>query len=485
MAKWTKERWKKEIGEVDQAIRRGKQNLAQTRLRAFVRTGIPREQMAAIAPLTRRASLALIGVRLLNPIVRQPEAELAPASDREKAEYAACLSYIGAAEEASEILASIDDKKLPEALFYRVLALFPQWDYQGSIPLLQRYLDQIEEPYQRLVAMTNLADALVYERSHRQAQPILRTLLHDSGVGGYALVYSRALQISARYYLEKRDWHSAELALQQARERLAEDGLQKFLVGKWIALRDFLAGNAADAAPLNTIRSEAKRIEHWETLRDCDRYQAVATKDRDLLAHVYFGTPFESFRKRLLADFGDEAKLPETYRWHLGGKKGGAEIDLRSALKPGQVLHRLLRCLTSDFYRPFRGPFLHSRLYPGQYFNPASSPLQVRTAINRLRSWFEENEYPLAIDQADGGYRLTASGPCTLLITLDRESETAPLLLSRLHERHQQAHFSAREAAETLGANLRTTQRILQDGLDAGTLERLGSGPATRYHFKI
>jgi tetratricopeptide (TPR) repeat protein len=485
MAEWKQARWLEELAAIDRAIRAGEQNSADRRLRTCIRNGVPREHLAAIAMLSRRAGQGMLGVRLLNPLVRLTENRLDVATDKEKAEYAACLTYVGAAEEASEILATLDATALPEVLLYRTLALFPQWDYASAIPLLREYLARVSNEYQRLVARINLCDALIYEGAAEEALPILEPVARAAQAEGHALVFARALQLLARAHLERRDWLAAEMALQTARQHLPDDGLQRFFVDKWLAIRLYFVSGARDSGLLDQVRRDALKIAHWETLRDCDRYQALATKDPQTLRYVYFGTPFASFRHRLVTDAKIETPTG-TFDWRLAVPGASPRVlDPANAegLKPGQLLYRLLTCLASDFYRPFRGPYLYSRLYPGQYFNPESSPLQVRSAIKRLREWFERAGWPIEIEEVDGGYRLRASAPCALRTSLAAEADSMPLLLSRLHERLPTEPFTARQAAEILGANLRSAQRVLQEGIDAGTLERIGSGPATKYVF--
>lgn len=49
------------------------------------------------------------------------------------------------------------------------------------------------------------------------------------------------------------------------------------------------------AKKLKEIRLKAVELEHWETVRDCDRFEATYKKDKKLMIHLLFGTAHEKF----------------------------------------------------------------------------------------------------------------------------------------------------------------------------------------------
>lgn len=231
---------------------------------------------------------------------------------------------------------------------------------------------------------------------------------------------------------------------------------------------------------------------HWDTVRDCDRFRALATRDERLFLHLYFGTPHESFRAGLVRDFGESVEIPRSYPWELQG--GGRAIDLVTGraessapiLKTGQVVHRVLTTLASDFYRPFRLATLFGRLYRGEFFNPTSSPLKVHQAMNRFKKWAKDAQFPIVVEEDSGLYRLAASAPCTLRVSgeLREVSDAKKGSLVQLRAFiGPESEFSAQLAAETLGVSASTALRILERALAEGELERFGSGNKVRYRF--
>src|SRR5262249_7052089 len=132
----------------------------------------------------------------------------------------------------------------------------------------------------------------------------------------------------------------------------------------------------------------------------------------------------ESFRRNLLFSWGRKINIPDEYTWRvLGSASPARTLDLitgrlgarPSRLKLGQIVHRLLVCLSSDTYRPFRLASLHHQLYTNEYFNPSSSPPRVHRAIQRFRGWAREGRLPLMVENAGGGqYRLASTAPFSI-----------------------------------------------------------------------
>lgn len=483
----------KRIAAADQAIRAGRTADARDFLLSLEGRGVPRPQAADLAGLSRRTYLPELGVRWLHPIVRAADLVASAATDREKAEYAACLARLGAADEAEALLGTLDPKAIPDALLFLHYVNATRWDYAASIPLLERYLATAKiRPYDRLVAKANLADALVYERHHRKAQPLLRELLHETGVRKLFLLQGMVLQVAAMDAFKRGKWDLCERFLEHARRVMEHtDTLDALFLKKWAAfLRLRRDRDLAGLEAVLAIRKEAAAKPHWETVRDCDRALAVDGDDTEVAARVYVGTPYRSFREALRRELGDAWQPPATYRWTLAdgtAATGVPELDLRAppGLKEGQVVHRLLIALAQDFYRPARIATLFTRLYPGEYFNPHTSPARVHAVIGRLREWLGDARLPLDV-AAEGGFCfLRARDACAILVASEtKAAPRASFLLEKLREKYGEAGFSAGDAMTTLDVSARTARRLLGDAFRDGQLAREGKGVATRYRVK-
>jgi hypothetical protein len=182
------------------------------------------------------------------------------------------------------------------------------------------------------------------------------------------------------------------------------------------------------------------------------------------------------------------------YAWDLGPDGEARRPTLRllegetvaggGTLKVGQVLHRLLVALGSDFYRPWRIAPLHFRVFPNEFFNPTSSPHRVHEAIRRLREWFVEFGLPLVIEEEGGAYRLGGTRPCRLIIPKrDLVQRKISVTLHRLKEQMGDQAFSLREAADLLKLPTRSLHRVLDEARKMALIRRTGEGRSTRYLF--
>jgi hypothetical protein len=153
-------------------------------------------------------------------------------------------------------------------------------------------------------------------------------------------------------------------------------------------------------------------------------------------------------------------------------------------LKVGQLQHRLLAALVADFYRPIRVAAAYVLIYPGEYFNPVSSPARVHEAVKRLRQWLEAQKLTITIEESSGAYRLVSTAPCSLRIPSITGSPLArhSPIVDKLRQRWPREGFTIQQASELLKTPARSTLRLLEEAIRAGSLERVGKGRATRYH---
>lgn len=481
-----------DLAPIHRLIQEGKRTQAKSVLKALDRRRLPRDQIAEVASLARRADLPDLALRLLNPIVRPDRRLPRMATPEEVAQYGACLAYVGAVEEALSLLKGVSMADEPQALLYQVFALVSHWRYGETIPLLERYLKLPKvKDYDRRIGAVNLAAAYTHERDFLKAGAILAKLRRETEKDKLWLLHGNCLELSAQVEILQRNWREANALLGRAELVLeSAGGFDIFFVEKWRAIARLLATKKTTAG-FNRVRGEARRRGHWETLRDLDRYSALATHDRGLLAQVCFGTPFPAFAKRACLDFGEGAELPDSYEWRLQPGRGAVVIDVargevvgaRRSLKPGRLPHRLFSILASDFYRPFRIAAIHDRLFPGQHFNPVSGPYRVHQPIKLLRSSLKRLRWPIEIS-VGFGFSLSAIGPCTLKVTRSGLDSPSAVLIEKLRAARGEAPLGCGEFCERLGLPRMTGLRRLREACEQGLMEREGRGPATIYKFK-
>jgi hypothetical protein len=246
------------------------------------------------------------------------------------------------------------------------------------------------------------------------------------------------------------------------------------------------------------LRAKALELRHWESVRECDRALAQTTQDKNLLLKVYFGTPYAAYRQSVVREAQSWLSIPDQF---VLGSATGRLFDLKRAmsvdqtiqLKPGQALHRCLVATTSDLYRPLYEGNLHAKLFPGEYFNPLSSPVRVLNVVKRFRRWLEEFDLPLALEVASHSYHLVwrDQAPNFGLIYTREEAVSAAkeelgssVALDRLLKALGDEEFSSIEAADVLQVSKSSIVKMLGWGVENGRLIKSGSGRNTRYSFR-
>jgi len=489
------EEFKAVLDELDSAIKTGRAEVARAKLEEISKKKLPRDYVVQVAALARRAEIPDTALRVLGPIVRPARPLAHPATPNETAEYAACLVKIGATTEAFNLLAKIDPRTCPSSLLYKAFAHIAMWDYTASIPLLEAYIAHPEaDEYLHFVSRVNLASSLTYERRHNEALLLIDALLNETKSKGFTLLHGNLLELRAQNAIQSSEWEEAEESLAAAEAALAETGARFGLfVRKWRTFYELLRKGEDPKVllELKRVRKEAESHRHWETQRDCDRVMALVTHDKKLATRLFFGTPFESFRKKLAKDWGERLELPENYEWH-GPGKGGPELDLirgqlegaKDPLRPGGIIHRFLLTLTSDFYRSQRLACLFAALYPGEFYSPSLAASRLHQASNRLRTWFEKNKLPLALSEAGGFYRLELTGPIKIVVGRpDQAAESPQVLLLREKLGGAEQWFNVRDAAKVLDTSARSALRLLNELREANAIERQGTGNKMQYRF--
>jgi len=477
------------IKEIADLIQRGDLALAKKALHVLCETKLPADSWVEVSQLARRVGLPSLGISLLRPVVRPGPRKPSRATSEQAAEYAACLIALGASVEGESLLKGVDRDKTPEANLYLSYFYISQWRYAEAIPTLERYIAaKTITSYQHRVGELNLLAAMVNEQWDESVVDRLDALSELAKKENHLRIFANTLELRAQREIFKGNWKKAEQALREAEKRLAASPtLDAFFIQKWKAV--LLAAKSKEVRPLRDVRKEAWRRGHWETVRECDLFLAQATKNKSLALELYFGTPFEAYRARLLRMLSFPLTVPIEFDLSLGAKQAGApRFDLRRGLwrknrLSGQPL-KLMTSLVSDLYRPSRVISLFSELYPGEFYNPSSSPDRVHQLIRRTRGWWKSHRVPLCLTEKLSSYRVVATGPFQLRVAAHRaDSDRDSLRLEELRKACPDSGLSASMVARELAVSLITASRLLRKGVEENRLAKSGAGPATRYTF--
>jgi hypothetical protein len=305
---------------------------------------------------------------------------------------------------------------------------------------------------------------------------------------------AQAQRFLAIAQIERKEWKSAARTLELAAQQISSaESADAFLLRKWTAVMDLKRGLKDAEKNLRAIRSEAILRRDTETIRNCDFHLALQCLDWPLAQFHYFGTPFERYRKqfrtRCEAAFAQKS-MPTDYAWRLGlSKKASSDRRInildatiangREATRAGGLPHRLLAFLASDFYKSFRPLEMYSELFPDNYYNPESSPTQLRQVIFRLRQDLARSKTQLTVEHESARFRLLANQPLELVVRDDARSpqktSTRDEVVQAVEAQFKPGEsFRARELKLDKTVGDKTVERALAWAVQTGRLTRSG-----------
>jgi tetratricopeptide (TPR) repeat protein len=489
------------IQKLEALVRAGKFKEASQGLKKVKLSKVNRDDALAYAGIATRIGELNLALKILNPIVRG-ENLLQPASQNEKVQYGNLLRRLGALPEAVEILKEIDSELHADASLYLAFCYSTQWEYNEAIPHLRAYLKNAQShrtehsPYKIFVAKVNLLAALIHEESIDESRSLIAELLQELNQTSTSLLLGNVHELTAQLEIQCENWDAADQHLAQAASLLenAKNSADALYIEKWQAITESLR-SGAPTSTLIKVQERALELHHWETVRDCEFYIAKLTDNHRALIHLFCGTPFKSYKSRVLREFKGGLKLPNDYLW-CGNfvesieQKAPDVFNLitaqvengSSSLPPGQALHRLMVILSQDFYRPTPLVSLYSKLFPGEYFNPETSPNRTHQILKRLRKWLSVHHLSFEIQEIDGAFRLNLeSGSAIRTPSQPLPFNSKKLELVRLQTLITANEFTAREAAETLQTSRSEIQRLLNWAIEDRIITVHGSTKTLRY----
>lgn len=410
--------------------------------------------------------------------------------------YAAALLGLGAAEEAQELLKKIQHH--PQALFIYAISFFSSWNYETSLPLLQKYLKIQTDPYMSLVGRINLIAASIGLGDYTGGQSQLRELISDLKDNPKASVlYGNCWEIQAQIDIENKEYEKALQSLETSKF-IFKDQLTRYLlyVNKWEAVAKLALNPHSESHQKNLIEiiNQAKFLRNWETIRDSEFQFAKYTGNHELIQKNLLGTPFKGYHQRIKKLYNLHlnedflyAYSPETYlsqnprQTHsLLNKK-----DLHEDLLGSPTGVKILNLLLKDFYKPLRSGLVHHFLNPNTYYNPFSSAHNIRNHIYRFNNSCKSNAIPLAIFINHGDIFLKISNEKAISVSAKTRTYKSgkELKLSQISMHFKGMSFSAAKVAEKLNVSKRQANYLIKQALIDKALVKLQGGRSSLYKF--
>ncbi|MCB0394022.1 MAG: hypothetical protein KDD25_05655 [Bdellovibrionales bacterium] len=484
--------------ELDQLIRAGKSKEVQEYLQKIPIRSIDRKDRFAIAKIATRVGAVEMALKILSPVVRDRDKYAEPPSSAERSEYARALSRVGGVQEAFKVLHEAKALEYPDALLIRAGLHMGYWDYEASIPYLEKYLlfHDITE-YDRLVARSNLYSCLVYEDRLDDAERVYEELTQETDlVQERRLVTGFVQQVRARYFLKSGQFDKASEMISASQESLSEANDRNAIFSeKWKSVIDLhtKGPNMDVLTQLQSVRDRAWRSGMYETVRELDLFETKFTRHENKFNHLYFGTPFPKYKERIMKEVGPGIETRDSYVWRVGHLKESQVLKLTSGrltsgeavLKGGSESHNLIKCLSADFYAPATIGTIYAYLFKDEYYDPKSAKQRVQTAISRTNKLFAERGLDLKIAFDRNSYFLKTDSAFAIQreVYVDKRSREGVQLRELLSKLGQKS-FSSDEAAKIIDMPKRSMIRVLNFGLENGILEKRNAGRATEYRFR-
>jgi len=487
IAQRTDEGLRQLIDRCDFLMKKGQIKKAQESLADVNTRQVPDELRFAMGNLFLRAGLNRKGLLVLDPLIADRASADNESSDAEtSALYALLLMRHGATHEALQRLASFEDAEVEQVHFSMAICQMTLWDHSSATSSLMKYLSFELDPYQSLLGRLNLFACMVMNPNPEPALVSLgQECISESKGNGYLRILGNALEIRAQYHLRQKNFAGAEADLNEAAGLLQRDPTQElFYVQKW---QTILKGyQEKSALPLLELRKQAKKHQQWESLRSLDLHILKIEFDDRRFRHLYVGSPLPKFRESITLYLEREAP-PLSYHY---GNPTAQILDLTTGemngsivLKPGQLTHKLLNLLISDFYRPRRIGEIFASLFPGEDFSAQTSFDRVQKVLARARKELLQKKIPLTTTEESEYYPLMLTAPIALEISEvgGLDSKEVLLWIKLCKAIGDRTKLDSTEIQSLLRLPKSSARRFIQFAVNKGSLSVHGKGKATRY----
>lgn len=488
--------WSEKLQEIEALVVAGKHVEARQSLSLIKPKTIPREWAAPYSQLALRFRDSLQALKILHPIIRPENTFNAPASAQETVAYAYALTNLGAVDESLEMLTKVNAEDEPEVLFQKSIALFKKWNYEDAAPFLVEFIqsDKITY-YRRLVGKINLAAALVCLEKWEAAQALLIEIEQICKANKYNFLLGNCYELQAQVHLFSQRYDLAFVCIRQSLNFLEnENGIYSLLARKWEAIGLCLSSpNESSLNKLREIRLQAKSLSHWETMRECDLFEAKFTNNAELFQKVIMGTPSESYRQRARKLFGSTLRAVGHYEFSISGALSDEVIEKHFdpykknsqgfGLYERPYLLYLFEALTQDFYKPSHLGLLFRSLYPEEKFNPYTSPARVLRLLKNLDKWFLKAKVPLRVKFKSSEFQIISQQSISVIVRRGIEKSPEDAHLFVLKQKFGDKPFSSGLVASSLGISKTTALKLLKQASKNGKLKFFAQGRESRYQF--
>jgi len=445
--------------------------------------------------LLRRTGAFNETIKVLHSLARDERAS--ENRDLAQIEYATALTFLGLTAEAENIFLSLNKNKYPQVLTQLSTLNTMNWDYESSVKNLENYfsLSSIHhisnDEYFKLIAEINLNISYAFVKPEKINIDRIYEIQEIVQQKNYKLLNAITTQILGRYLTSQREHANAERVFQTGLNMLKGQKTFDYLYLKKWQLINALESKRIGRKPLlelALLKKYAYNLKDYETVRECDYYHSLYSKNKKLHTYCFVGSPFSHYKKKFKSDLIEGKTLfqfnPENTRYEIKlTQDTKLDLDLiisdyistnKTQLKKNKNLSLLLQSLTNDFYRPKTIHRLFTDLFPDQYWNPQSSPNLIRQIIFRFRQWATANHTNLKITENSKNYFLNSEDHKIVFIK-NRDFNLAMNL--NLNSRE----FTLAEFRQQTGLSQRSAERKIAELKKRGQIKTIGQTRNLKY----
>lgn len=464
------------------------------------------------AHLSRRSGCALRGLKMLKPFVNIEGFGKLKANDEVQLTYAAGLNSLHLLKEANAIFLNLknsldpENKSTSQLYFFMGLNAIARWDYENASQYFSIANCLLTNEYVKQVAMVNYLASLVYLEKYSLVLQVIDAEILASEKNNWNLLIANLFEIKGQACLFLEDYDVAKYCFEKSIRLHGETNLmQQLLLQKWQLIMELRQKGIYNEPKWYQLQTQARHANLWELCRDLDFYSLFHCFDSSIFHKLIYGTPFDSYKIRLIKAQHSVQILEDPFIWNLPdliedaksesnfySKKPSTlkkismkEIETRADLFSVQDLQGI-KCLSEDFYRPASLGQLYTQVFSDQYFQPETGNQRVQKFIQRLRIKLKKLDPLFEIGQYRGHFYLAGKLAIEVPYPIKQERQWG-----RRHECNDlqlptSDYFSSREVAKLNSLiSHRQVIRKLNHVLEKGIIGKIGLGSSSKYFIRM
>ncbi len=434
---------------------------------------LPEKSRGKFAGLARRSGMWKLALRILQPNVFGVGA---PDPD-DISEYASSLRRLGLINQSLILLNRTPES--PKKHLNKSFCFIHLWNYPAAQKELELYLAYPDLSLkEQLVGKVNLLACYIENQEFDRATHFLNEFEDECAVHSPHLLLN-CQETRGQILIKTGQAEQAIRVLEEARTKTRRQQHHTSLfIDKWLLIARFLTGDVGPQSPeVLQFKQSVRTAGFWEVLRDFDWQLAKIFQDQNLMRYIYFGTPFDGFRKIMIAEVGKQV-FQNSYL-QINGE---FEQPHSKAFDPfafnqipmayGKAVHRLLMLLLSDLYSPFSVVRIFNSLFPNELFDPSTAPKKVYRSLEQLKEGVEENSLPMELISTSKGYRLRVGKNQALWIHDQMLFKNREEFLSHiLFLNGVRDNFRVKEARQVIPLSTHQWYRAFKSMQDEGVLQ--------------